>query len=504
MAEMTDQELDDAILNKRLERARARKASAPQDQSFLQDMASAGKMLGSHIAEDAKDFGTGVMRGNTVSRAMDQIASYPGALMETAFTDKPFEEARQRSLAALRQPLTEAAERSPTATGLGGATGDMIGIPSGAGIIANTVVDAGTAGVSSLADERGMEQAAWDAAKAGSISALTRGASELGSMALNKLTHYTEGLANKLGVNAVGGTPSQQAAMRETMDQTGPLIREKGVVPFGASPTQINKRLDSVTKPMGKELGDARALASSQPVEVGPLVANKWEQKVTTEGASGTEKAAYDTYMNQFKGLPEEISIDRAQNNLKALQSSFQGNTDGVVKKAQQDAYRDLRGAQTEAVGKVLPSEDFAKYQKNLKEYSLLKPVDDAVSNASAKEAARETIGMKDILIASGVVGAGGLGASAFTDDPVKIGGVALASALFRNRAPAAAASLSNNLAKIVKTAPHLLGKYGAQLQSALARGENALNSTSYLLQKQDPEYRKLLNGETDEDSNMP
>ena len=503
MAEMTDEELRDAVLRKRLERARARKASAPQDQSFLQDMASAGKMLGSHMSEDLKDFGTGVMRGNTVSRAMDQIASYPGAFVETVGTDKPFEEARQRSLAALRQPLTEAAERSPIATGLGGATGDMIGIPSGAGIIANTVVDAGTAGVSSLADGRGMEQAAWDAAKAGSISGLTRGASELGSMALNKVSPFFEDLANKSAINAVGGTPTQQAAMRETMDQTGPLIREKGVVTFGASPTQINKNLDAVTQPMGQELGAARAMASAQPVEVGPLVANKWEQKVGMEGMSGTEKAAYDTYMNQFKGLPENISVDRAQNNLMDLRSSFQGNTDGLVKKAQQDAYRDLRGAQTEAVGKALSPEEFAKYQQNLSEYSLLKPVDKASSNAAAREASRETIGMKDILIAGGV-GSAGLGASAFTDDPVKIGGTMLVSAVLRNRAPAAVASLANNLANVVKTTPHLLGKYGPQLQSALARGENALNSTSYLLQKQDPEYRKLLNGETNEDSSMP
>lgn len=486
---MTDQELDDALLNKRLEQARARKSAAPQDKSFFQD-----------AKEAVQDFGTS-LSNTPVGQVAGQIASYPGAAVASIGTDKPFEQARQEILAADRAQYEEAMKRSPTASTLGTMLGNIGTGPSGAGgAVANMGIDAGMAGAGSLAQGKSASDAGIDALIAGGLS----GGAALGakgvSWAADKLSPLTGSIANKAAVNALGGSPKEAGLLSERADEIGPLLREGGVIKFGRSKEGTSDAIDALRNQTGQRLGEARSLAEGQ-VNVGNLMANKWGQMVDNPGMTKGEETAFKAYMDEISNLPENISVERAQ---EILQPLYKNSTDlataSPTKQGLGELYQDLRASQKQVVESSLPPEWAAQYSKDAKSYALLGGAEKAADRQANQAAARETIGLKDILAGAGVAG----GSYAASDDPLLAGGAVLGSALLRSRGASSAASIANNLDKVVKSAPHLLGKYGPMLQQAAARGGNALNSTSYLLQKQDPEYRKLINGETDEDSNMP
>ncbi|GAC1606245.1 MAG: hypothetical protein NVS3B3_05940 [Aquirhabdus sp.] len=69
----------------------------------------------------------------------------------------------------------------------------------------------------------------------------------------------------------------------------------------------------------------------------------------------------------------------------------------------------------------------------------------------------------------------------------------AAAGALIGPRVLSSAASGTNFLSDIVKSAPQSLGKWAPTLTAAVARGGTALGATDYLLQSTDPEYRQHI-----------
>src|ERR1051326_2478995 len=62
--------------------------------------------------EAVNDFATN-LSNNWIGRPAAEIASYPGAAIQTIGTDKPFEAARQELLAKDQAQYTQAAQRSP-------------------------------------------------------------------------------------------------------------------------------------------------------------------------------------------------------------------------------------------------------------------------------------------------------------------------------------------------------------------------------------------------------
>lgn len=472
----------------------------PAQDSEWEDITDAPeKSFLQNAKESVQDFGTS-LSNTPVGQVAGQIASYPGAAMASIGTDKPFEQARQEILAGDRAQYEEAMKRSPTASTLGTLVGNVGTGPTGpGGAIANMGIDAGMAGAGSLAQGKSGADAGMDALLAGSLSGATSLATKGVSKMADLASPYTNTMANKLAINAVGGSPKEAGLLAERADEIGPLLREGNTIKFGQSKEALAGSVDALRNATGQRLGEARSLAEGQ-VDVGNLMSNKWAQRIDSPGMTKGEDQASRAYMEYIQNLPENISVERAQ---EILQPLFKNSTDlataSPTKQGLGELYQDLRASQKQVVESSLPPEWAAQYGKDAKAYALLGGAEKAAERQANQSAARETIGLKDILVGTGIAG----GSYAISDDPLLTGGAVVGSALLRSRGASSAASMANNLDKIVKTAPHLLGKYGPMLQQAAARGGNALNSTSYLLQKQDPEYRKLINGDDNEDSKL-
>lgn len=124
----------------------------------------------------------------------------------------------------------------------------------------------------------------------------------------------------------------------------------------------------------------------------------------------------------------------------------------------------------------------------------VLSPKVSSLASKAADFASRHTssepISMKDMMKGAGY----GATAYVMTGDVKKALGAAAASfgsQVLAQRGPATLASMADKVSRAVQVAPQILGKYGPILQSAAARGQQA--STLFLLQKQDPQFRQMM-----------
>jgi hypothetical protein len=479
----------------------------PQDDSEWEDVTPAPeKSLLSKAGETIKD-GMTNLRDTNIGAAASQLASYPSAAFAGLWSDKPFAERRQEILRQDAQQIADAKERSPITSAITSTVSEIASGPMGiGGIGANALVDTGIVGAGTLARTGDVGEAMKEGGKAGLMSTGLgvglKGASKLAELAAPAVNRY----ANKVTVEAFGGSPKLQELTHKNADELGALARERKLVPFGATAEGIADLVDDEVLRVGKRLEDVRQVAddAGAKVDIERLVADKWEELVAG-GLSGTREDMAKAYLREIQKKASQISVKEAQDMLSDLSTVFKSNVGGKPTGARQlgqaELYGDARALQNKAVQDAVPEDVFAKYSQDMRDYHLLGGADKASNQAAARAQAAQSIGVKDLMTA-GAIYAGGAtaGYSQGGDASSALGGM-VAAHILRTRGASMKASTADKIARTLQTAPQKLGKYGPILQKAAARGSQSYASTTYMLQKTDPEFRALLEAQQDEEN---
>lgn len=130
--------------------------------------------------------------------------------------------------------------------------------------------------------------------------------------------------------------------------------------------------------------------------------------------------------------------------------------------------------------------------QKSKSLYSKAKSAEELLTNRFAREEGNKLFGLTDTITGAGAMGVMGPGA-------IGLVGAKKGLEKFGNNAAAIGA---NNISQIVKQSPQSLGKFAKVLQQAEQRGPQGVAATHFVLQSTNPEYREILKRAAGEDGN--
>lgn len=409
--------------------------------------------------------------------------------LESALTDKSYDEAREESRAAYDQaqkanPITYGAGElgggfaSAFIPGLNAAKGATL---AGRAAIAAGAGAASGIGHSTAEDTTGLAK---DAAIGGALSGLGTVAVEKavvpGIRAAGKW--FGKG-AEKLAVNATGATGNQAnkfspGAGRELLDQK--LVR------FADTPESIANRLSAAKEKSGQVISDALsglddAGATASVDDIVASLQKKVQQLKEVPGNSRTI-AQIEAEIENLAGK-SSLSLSAAEE----AKRNFQGQVNYFSPEFEKKGATSVADAFRQEVEKkaTAASPDMAKlFTDAKKQYGLLAPIEEAASKRAATLNQSPFGGLGD-MVAGGVGGglAGGPGAMASL----------AAKRVVMPRLASSLAITTDGISKILQKDPGALGKFGNALAQAASRGQPALSAAHFVLQNQNPEYREIL-----------
>lgn len=313
------------------------------------------------------------------------------------------------------------------------------------------------------------------------ISPAVKGAGEL----VSKFGGKTGEIAERLAENATGATGVQASKFRPG---AGRELLDRGIVKFGDDPAKIAERAGAAKDAAGEAIQkaleelDAKGVTASMDNVVSALESKVADLK-SVPGNDSTIRSIENEIENLVGGARSDIPIstaEMAKRNYQDKVNYFSSKADQKAPIYAADAFKnEVEGAATKA------SPEIASTFKSAKDtYGLLAPIEEASQKRASQLNQNQIGGFNDM--AAGVIGGssgGGPGVAA---------GITAKRALVP-RIASSAAVVTDNVSKLLQTAPQKLGKFAKPLQDAAARGGNALGVTHYLLQSMDPEYQKLM-----------
>jgi len=442
--------------------------------------------------EKPSEFESG-LRGFAEGAAMGFQDELTGAL-ESAFTDKTYEQARDESRAAYRA----AREANPISYGAGNFAGGVgtafipgIGLAKGAGL-AKTALNAalqGAAtgiGTSEAEDAAGMAK---DAAIGGAIGGAMGGAFKYGGDKLGKvLSRGSERAADalsdsaeKFAVKATGATGREA---QQFAPGAGRELLSRKLVRFADSPEKIAERVGDAADEAGARIGllmddlDESGIKSS----VDNIVANLEAKIKELDEVSGNEDIIRQI-RNQIDSLYERGESLIPVSFGEKAKRNFQGKVNWASPEADKKSAAIISNAfkeESERAASEASPQIGNLFKERKKTFGLLSPIQKAAERRAST------------LNQSPIGGLGDIAAEAIADGKT-LGATAIGRRIVAPRLASAMAISTDAIANLARSAPQRLGRFAPIIQQAAQRGSQAVAATNYILQQSQPEYREML-----------
>lgn len=338
------------------------------------------------------------------------------------------------------------------------------------------------------------------AAKDTALGGVIGGATGVAGKALSKIpvgkiaekaSGYLGRGAEKLAENATGATANQALKFEAN---AGRELLDRGLVKFGDTAENIAERVGKAKSAAGKDIGDSLAALDAKGVtsSVDNVVAqleSKIDELSRTPGNERIIKQMQAEVDNLYNRGASNLPVSEGE----LAKRNFHGQVNNFSPEADKKAagyVGDAFMGESERAATAAEPELAEKFMQSKKDYKLFSPIEEASERRAAQQAQAPFAGMGDLAAAvPGMLSGGPLGA---------IGSVA-AKRLIAPRVAASGAVLSDQLASYVAKSPQMFGRFAPMLQEAAKRGTTALAARHYILSQTEPEYRKIVNGDKDE-----
>jgi len=433
---------------------------------------------------DTSSMGFGDEAAGLVGAGIDQIASR----MIPGYKADSYSQARDQGRAISSQvksanPKTAIGGQLAGAIASGVATGKIIPSPSTFfGRIALSMGYGGAEGIgTSDADltKGELGDAALDTAKGAAIGGVTAGAME----GLSKLPGAVRSYSDQKALKSLGGN---KAAFKEQIKRGTNLGREamdEGIIrPFSSTESML-ERADLVKgsgwDKMSQTFKEADAIRPS-------FVPDEAAQAVKNELGDFYRSPLNRDIAGQFDNTVEAIamrgknpvSLEEGQLLKKELDKIGFPKGKRPVSPSEkqimsQDASRIIADKISDSAEGVLGEQGRSLLKQGRAQYGTGKQSGDLLTDKLAREQSKGGFSISDLIYKP------------------------ISSAI----SPQTQAWTGDKIAKVLQSAPQMLGKYAPQLQQAMHRGANAFAATNFLLHQQDPGYQKIvgkLNGQNE------
>lgn len=423
----------------------------------------------------------GAVQSGTLGFA-DEISG----LVESALTDKTYEQARDES----RANFKTAQEANPMTYGAGQVAGGVATafVPglnvaklgsAGARIAGNAGIGALSGVGASEATDLGTLTS--DAAVGGLIGGAASGIAESLSPVSKFIAEKSKQRANELAVESLKGSAKQHAKLGDTRTQElGDWLLKKRAVGFGTKAKDSLGRLTGLKKEAGERLGsildDADAAIPSS------AVAERIEQNVMPKAmTTGGESA-----VAAVKGAISDVGAVEARtlNELNQLGNSIGSKAyNAPTTTAATTAKKSSERAVDELIKEAVPEVQHGALNAANSDFGMAAEAQKMARVGAARYKSSQGFSLGDKLasgVGLGVAGPWGLAAG-------------VANKVVRERGQSAAAVGLDKLSSLLQAAPEAFGSYGPLLKQAADRGSNSLAVQHYLLSQRDPQYREHL-----------
>lgn len=318
----------------------------------------------------------------------------------------------------------------------------------------------------------------------------------------------TQGIAERLAARSVGaerGTIKKIGG--DKVQQAGRYALDEGLITPFANADELIERNKLVQDKAGKAMSDVYNKIDSQgirlfdPMNVADQVEGQlggfWRSPINAGETAQLDRMLESIRMRGGKEGADKLSLKAAQELKEEIGKVAKWKNNVVVSDKEQMA-RDAYGIINKAIDDAVETGAEVVQVPGLKEtlgqakdrYSKSKVVEELLQNKYAREQGNRLVGLTDNIYGANTI-QGGAGVFA----PVMLAKKAI------DRYGTNVGSLgADKLSTMLKNAPEKLGKYSGVLQQAAARGTSSLGAASYILQQKDPEFRKQMRGDEEED----
>lgn len=434
------------------------------------------------VLDTARAFMSGVEEGIPFSGAADKAgaAMAAGAAKLTYGKDKTFGENYDASLKALRDQRNETEALNPEAAQIGTGVAGFVSPAAEGGLLGRVLQSIGFGGADAALKEDSVKKAIQKGLVTGGFAG-----------AIEALVPQAKGLrktANERAVKSLDPMLSQQVQLNRkgVADQVGQELLDEGVVKFGSNVEEMAPRIKGLLEKWGKGIGAIRDEATQAGAKVdlsdlAPKAEQLAEAAASSNKGAGQFAAEYGDNVQRYLTKPQR-SVNEIQQEILSLNDRVPFQKEFADFTPDQRAFKELRG---DLVGKMDESikgaapDKFDQYKGLKEKFSLFKDADSIAERSVARQLRNQDFGLKDAMLLS-------------TGGPE---GVVMAGAnkLLRERGNAAGAVMADRAARLLEKAPQKLGKFGPAIEKALSEGNKSLGITHYLLYRNDPEYRKII-----------
>ncbi len=425
------------------------------------------------------------LRGAVQSGSLGFADEISGAL-ESTFTDKSYEQARDES----RANFKAAQEANPVTYGAGQVAGGVASafVPglnvaklgtAGARVLGGAGIGALTGvGSSEASDVGGL---ASDAAVGGLIGGAASGIAESISPVRRYLQDKMARSAEELAVKSLKPTAAQIRKLGpEGMHRTGRGLLDEGLIKPGSNAESSLSRIAPYKEAAKSELVDvlnqADAALPSDAVSE-RVLSEVMPDAVTTGGqpaVSAVEKAVNDIGLTEARSLSD----------LNLLASNISSKAYGApTVQAENLAKKSVERSIDRQIKEAVPSELLPAFEEANARFALGTTAEKLAKTGASRYAANQGLSLGDK--GTGIAGYALMGPKGLL--------LGAANKMGRERGQSAAAVGLDKLSKLLESAPEAFGQYGPMLKQAAERGSNSLAVQHYLLAQRDSEYRKKI-----------
>lgn len=437
------------------------------------------------------------LRGAAQGASLGFSDELTGALESTAGSlglvpDKTYEQSRDEARAN-NQAAQKANPVTYGAGEIGGGLASSFALPGAAATMGGRALQAGATGAImgyGVTDKReDILPAMATGATLGAIATpLIEGGAGLISRGVNKVAGGLKSGAEKLAIKATGATGRESMGFAP---EAGRELLDTRMVRAFDNPENVAQRLGQATEKSGRGISSALEQLDSAggSLNVDSITNNLQNKIVELSKTRGNEKII-SQLQNELENLatgPQSMPLSLAEQSKRNYQGQVNYASPEAEKKVSAQMANIYKTGVEEEATKLNP-ELANQFKEDKRLFGLLSPIQEASEKRAAQQSQKPFGGLMDVA-ATGVGSAVG--------GPV--GAIVGASArnILMPRVASTSAVFTDKVSKVLQHNPQALGRYAKTLGDALARGPAALASTNFLLQQTDPEYRKLIHGDT-------
>ena len=335
-----------------------------------------------------------------------------------------------------------------------------------------------------------VETATQDARNVMALATAAHGLGKGAGYVAEKAAPIVEDFANNRAASAMGWTKAMRKKLgNDAAETAGRVGLDEGVVtPFASTDDKL-ERMGNVKATAGKTIGDTMDTLDNAGIkEFNPLTAAGEVQSQI--GDKYANEPLFSSLKNQYDNLMETISKRGGQpttfaeaQKLKKLLGDYGWNEGMEVPGREQarQAYgivnKNVEGAVDRGAQQLGDPDLLGNLKDAKKNYGAADNTLSALDNKTAAEQGNNTIGLSDTVALTSPHGASKL----------------VAKKLGAKYGQNMMATSADNVAKMLKEAPEVLGKYAAPLAAAAARGKDAFDAANLTLMKNDPAFAALV-----------